>query len=400
LFPGASVGWRLSEESFMQNVEFVDNLKIRGSYGKMGNDLVNAFQYLTSYAYGNNYVVGGNDVAGLAESGVPNPNITWETAVTWNGGLDASFRNGLFGLELDVFKTKRSDILRKRNATVPAYTGLTLPDENIGIVENKGFELILRHDNRVNDFTYGVTGNMSFARNKVVFIDEAPGAEPYQLATGRPIDSSLYYRAIGIFRDENQVNSYPHLLNARPGDIIYEDVNGDGEINSRDQIRENMTNIPEIVYGLTANVACKGFDLSVLFQGQENVKQYFQDVMSLNYSSGNFVAWRSKDRWSPENTDATMPRPDNSGSNNNTQASTRWLINAGFLRLKSMEFGYNLPKSLCNKFSMQNLRISISGHNLFLIYDHMKEIGLDPEGNASWYYSQQRVWNMGLSLTF
>jgi TonB-linked SusC/RagA family outer membrane protein len=401
IFPGASVGWRLSEESFMQNMEFVNNLKVRGSYGKMGNDLVDAFQYLTSYAYGNNYVVGGNDVAGLTESGVPNPNITWETVVTWNGGLDVSLWKGLFGLELDVFKTKRSDILRKRNASVPRYTGLTLPDENIGVVENKGFELVLRHEHRVGDFTYNVTGNMSFARNKVIFIDEAPGAEPYQLETGRPIGSSLYYHAIGIFRDENHVNSYPHLLNARPGDIIYEDVNGDGEINSRDQIRENMTNIPEIVYGLTANVVWKGFDLSLLFQGQENAKQFFGDYFSMmNYSQGNFVAWRGKDRWSPDHMDATMPRPENTNANNNRLSSTQWLINAGFLRLKNMELGYNLPKQICTKFGMQNLRISVSGHNLFFIYDHMKEIGLDAETTAYWYYSQQRVWNLGLGLTF
>jgi TonB-linked SusC/RagA family outer membrane protein len=401
IFPGASVGWRLSEESFMENITFVDNLKIRGSYGKMGNDLVNAFQYLTSYAYGSNYVIGGNDVSGLAESGVPNPNITWETSVTWNGGLEASFWNGLFGFEFDVFKTKRSDILRRRNASVPAYTGLSLPDENIGVVENKGFELILKHEKRSGDFRYNITGNMSFSRNKVVFIDEAPGAELYQLATGRPIGSSLYYNAIGIFRDEAHIDSYPHLLNAQPGDIIYEDTNGDGEINSRDQIRENMTNIPEIVYGLTANFAYKGFDLSVLFQGQENAKQFFGSYFTvMNYSLGNFAVWRANDHWSPENTDATMPRPDNSNTNNNTLTSTQWLINAGFLRLKSLELGYTFPKSLCDKVGMQNLRISVSGHNLFLIYDHMKEIGLDPEASDYWYYSQQRVWNIGISLTF
>jgi TonB-linked SusC/RagA family outer membrane protein len=400
-FPSASIGWRLSEESFMKSIEYIDNLKIRGSYGKMGNDLVNAFQYLTAYGFGNNYVIGGNDVIGLVESGVPNPNITWETAETWNFGFDATLWKGLLGVELDIFKTKRSDILTKRNAIIPAYTGLNLPDENIGIVENKGLELILTHENAVSDIRYKLSGNMSFARNKVIFSDEAPAAEPYQLATGRPIGSALYYNAIGIFKDQNEIDATPHLLNARPGDIIYADTNGDKIIDSRDRIRINETNVPEIVYGLTVFVAYKGFDISVLFQGQENSKQFFGSYFPvLNHSLGNFLAWRANDRWSPENTVATMPRGDISNSNNNTLQSTQWLVNAGFLRLKNVEIGYNLPQKICDVLKIQNLRLSVSSQNLFFIYDHMKDMGLDAETNDYWYYSQQRVLNFGVGLTF
>ena len=405
-FPSASAGWRLSEESFMEDMDFVNNFKIRGSYGIMGNDLVSAFQYLTTYGYGNNYVLGGTDVSGLVQTNVPNPNITWETAKTWNVGFDGGFMNGLLGIEFDYFQSRRSDILTKRSAVIPDYTGLTLPDENVGIVDNKGFELILTHENTINnEFRYSISGNISFARNKVVFSDEQPAAELYQMATGRPMGSALLYKALGIFKDQADIDKYPHLPGTVPGDIIYEDVNGDGEINSRDRVRINQTNIPEIIFGINAFFAYKGFDLSLLFQGQENAKQSFGGgwfpVMS--YSFGNFLNWRAEDRWSPANTDASMPRASAALWNNSTDGSynsTHWLVDAGFLRLKNIEIGYQLPKNICEKLKLRDLRVSLSGYNLFVIYDHMKDLGFDPETNSFWYYQPQRTINFGISLTY
>jgi len=400
-FPGFSLGWRISEEPFMKNLLFLDNLKIRGSYGKMGNDQVGAYQYLTTYSYGNNYVIGKNDVTGLVQNGVPNPNITWEVAKTTNIGFDSRLWNGLLGIEFDYFKTRRSNILTKRSAIIPDYTGLKLPDENIGIVDNKGFEMIVSHENYSNPLKYRLSANVSFARNKVVFSDEQPAAEPYQYATGRPIGSGLYYNAIGIFESEEQIESLPHLLNTQPGDIIYEDVNKDGQIDSRDRIRVNQTNTPEIVYSFNANFEYKGFDLSLLFQGQENAKQYFGSYFPvMSYSLGNFMEWRAKDRWTPESTKASMPRGSSSMWNNNTEASTQWLLNAGFLRLKNLEFGYTLPASICEKLWVKNLRVSFSANNLFIIYDHMKELGFDPETTDFWYYPQQRTYNFGVNVTF
>ncbi|WP_456087260.1 TonB-dependent receptor [Parabacteroides sp.] len=400
-FPSFSLGWRISEESFMKELTFLDNLKFRGSYGKMGNDLVDPFQYLTTYKFDSNYVVGGNDVTGLVQNGVPNPNITWEVAKTYNIGFDSRFWNGLLGVDFDYFKTRRSNILTKRSAIIPDYTGLKLPDENIGIVDNQGFEMVVSHENYANPLKYRIAANVSFARNKVIFSDEQPAAEPYQYATGRPIGSDLYYHAIGVFESEDQIASYPHLLNTQPGDLIYEDVNKDGEIDSRDRIRVNQTNTPEIVYSINTYFEYKGFDLSLLFQGQENAKQYFGDYFPcMSYSLGNFLEWRAEDRWSPENTKATMPRGSSSTSNNNTEKSTQWLFNAGFLRLKNLEFGYNLPKNICEKLWVQNLRLSFSANNLFIIYDHMKDLGFDPETSNYWYYPQQRTYNFGINLTF
>ena len=403
-FPSASVGWRMSEESFMKDLDFVNNLKIRGSWGMMGNDLVNAFQYLSTYGYGRNYVIGGTDVAGLVETNVPNPNITWETAKTWDIGLDATLWNGLLGIEFDYFKTRRSDILTKRTAIIPSYTGLTLPDENIGIVDNKGFELVLSHERKIRDFQYNISANVSFARNKVIFSDEQPAAEPYQLATGKPIGSYLLYKSLGIFKDQAAVNNYPHLAGTVPGDIIYEDVNKDGQINSRDRIRINQTNIPEIVYGFNMSAKYKGFDLALLFQGQENAKQSFGGLWFpvMSYSFGNYLAWRAEDRWSPTNTAGSMPRASYGLWNNSTDPSynsTHWLVKSGFLRLKNVELGYNFPKRICSKMKINDLRLSVSASNPFIVYDHMKDLGFDPETSDFWYYQQQRILNFGINLT-
>lgn len=411
-FPGVSLGWRISEEPFMQNLDFLQNLKIRGSYGELGNDNVGAFQYLTTYAYGNNYVLGGNDVVGLIQSDTPNPNITWEVAKATNIGIDATIWDGALSMEFDYFKTERSNILTERTAVVPDYTGLKLPDENVGIVENKGIELQLTHQKRVNDrLRYSVSGNMSYARNKVIFADEAPAAEDYQLATGRPIGSQLMYDAIGIFKDQAQIDATPHMEGARPGDIIYRDVNNDEEINSRDMIRINQTATPEIVYSLIGTINYRNWDFSVMFQGQENAKTYVtnQDedgdinpyFTVMSYGLGNFLQWRADDRWSLENTDASQPRGSiDNFNNNNREASTHWLMDAGFLRLKNIEIGYTLPASLCQKIGLKSLRAYLNGNNLLFIYDHMKDIGFDPETVDFFYYPQQRTFNMGINLTF
>ncbi|MCK9618781.1 MAG: TonB-dependent receptor [Lentimicrobiaceae bacterium] len=402
LFPGFSLGWRLSEESFMKGVTFINNLKIRASYGEMGNDQVSSYQYLMSYGYNTNYsnVIGNNDVSGLTQSGVPNPDITWEVAKTSNLGLEATLWDNLLGVEFDVFKTRRSNILTTRNAVVPDYTGLALPSQNVGIVENKGFELQLSHINNKHAIKYSLTGNFSFARNKVIYADEVPAAEPYQLATGRPIGSALYYNAIGIFRDQAQINSTPHLVGATPGDIIFQDANNDGVINSRDQIRINETNVPQIVYGFTTSFSYKGFDLSALFQGQANAIFYSNWFGRFNSDVGNFFTARAEGRWTPQNIEGTMPRNDYGGNSNLVQ-STQWLKDAGFLRLKNLELGYNLPKRITEKLKVQGFRIFVNGFNLFYLYDHLKDWGQDPEANnTTFYYSQQRVLNMGFNLTF
>lgn len=406
-FPSFSAGWRISEEKFMENIDFVDNLKVRASWGMSGNDQVAAYQYLATYSYGSRYVIGNTEVQGLNQGVMPNPNITWETSKTWNWGLESTLWNGLLGVELDVFRSMRSDILTQRKVTVPWYTGLNLPNENFGKVRNQGFELALSHSNQKNQLKYTLTGNLNYAKNKVIDIDEAPAAEPYQQQTGRPYGSELYYNAIGIFKDQNEINNYPHLAGTQPGDIKYADTNGDKIIDSRDRILVEENAMPQITFGLNAFLEYKNFDLSILFQGQEKAKVnlgggygFFSVLDPVSF--GNFLEWRADGRWEPDadNNNARMPRARSGTSNNNTEQSTQWLLDAGFLRLKNLELGYNLPTTLCQKIGAQGLRFSFSASNLWLVYDHLKDLGFDPETTAYWYYPQQRTYNIGVNLTF
>jgi TonB-linked SusC/RagA family outer membrane protein len=413
-FPGASVGWRVSEEAFMDDMTAIDELKLRASYGQMGNDSIPAFQYITAYRYANNYVVGNNDVIGLAPAGVANPNVTWEVAKTMNVGFDLAMFSGGLSVQFDYFKTTRSNILTRRTVIVPDYTGVILPPENFGEVENKGFELTLSHSRTVNSkLSYAVGGNISYAKNKVIVGNEPPSAEPYQAVAGKPIGARLVYRALGIFSTVEDVNTYPHMPGAKAGDIKYEDVNGDNILNSLDQIRLDETPTPQIMYSINASVKYANFDLSILFQGQEKAisnfyetldnlqdKNFYFPIMNPN-GLGNFLQWRADGRWTHDNTNATQPRADAANGNNNTTApSTHWIFDAGFLRLKNVELGYTLPSAITQKIKIRNLRLYVSGNNLLLLNDSMKDLGFDPETTDYWYYPNQRTFNIGANLTF
>ena len=199
-FPGASAGWRISEEDFMVNVSWISELKLRASYGELGNDRVDPYQYLQAFQFGNNYVFGGSDSPGIYSSTLPNPNITWEVSKKVDFGLFAELWDGLFSADFTVFKEKRSNLLLQRSLSVSHVFGFpALPAENIGKVQNSGFELALNHKNTLGDFSYSIGANVSYAKSKIIFMDEVPPAEPYQTQTGHPIGSGLYYKSDGIF---------------------------------------------------------------------------------------------------------------------------------------------------------------------------------------------------------
>jgi hypothetical protein len=268
-------------------------------------------------------------------------------------------------------------------------------------VDNKGYELVVSHTNNRHLFQYSLSANIAYARNKVIYGNAQPGLEPYQLAEGHPIGAGLYYKAIGIFKDDDDLKAYPHMPGAVPGDIKYADVNKDGSIDSRDQILVDQTNIPQMTFGFNANFRYKGLELSVLLQGQADAKQFFGGYFPvMSYSLGNFLNWRATDRWTPENTDAKMPRASYENMNNNTINSTQWLMNADFLRVKNVQLGDNLPTGVSKRIGMENLRFSVSASNLLLIYDHMKALGFDPETTDYWYYPPQRVVSFGINATF
>ncbi len=401
-FPGISAGWRISEESFWKNnLSFFDDFKIRGSWGQTGNDRIEEYQYISSYGYlsvnnsPRSYVYNGVENKLLVETKIPNPNVTWEVANQANIGFDASFFNNKLTVSADYFNNRRSQILWWRNASVPSSSGLSLPRENIGKVDNKGFEAIVGFHNQLGDLKYDLSVNGSYSKNKIVFWDETPGIPDYQQSTGKPMGSELYYNSLGIFKDQAAIDAYPHWANARPGDVIFEDVNGDGKIDGLDKVRNDRNNMPRFVGGFTINLQYKQFDLAVLVQGAMGAQQY---VSAESGEIGNYYKDFADKRWTPENTDASYPRTFNRDEEYwRSQGNTFWLKKSDYVRLKNIEIGYNLPLKANKMLGIEGLRIYTNGLNLFTL-DKLKVI--DPETESGQAYPLQRVVNAGLTITF
>ena len=404
-FPSVSVGWVATKESFM-NVSWLNHLKLRASYGALGNDNVSLFQYLNTYIFYNSLVLGSSIVPGLDLSKLANPSIHWEDASKTDIAIEATFLND-FNLEFIYFNQKRTNILAVRNASIPfvsgivnPFTGGTLvPSENIGKVNSKGFEATLGYNKRKSNFTYGISGNITYAKSEIINIDEAAGVLGYQKQTGRPLNTSLLYNSIGIFRSVDEIAKYPHLSVAKPGDLIYQDYNGDGAITADDQVRTKYGNIPQITYGFLLNGGYKNFDLSMVFAGQSRVSQY---VLPEAGTVGNFYSSWADNRWSPNNTGGSYPRVDTRTSasvNGGLYNNTFWLNDASFLRLKNIELGYNLGSSVLQRAKLQDVRVYVSAFNLFTI---TKVKDYDPEGNSGsgQFYPQQKIINIGINVKF
>ncbi|WP_354333952.1 TonB-dependent receptor [Pedobacter sp. CG_S7] len=408
-FPGISVGWRLSEENFWKNNlgSISDNIKLRASYGETGNDRIDPWQYLSTYGFNStNYIFDiSNEARTLSETRIPNPNVTWEVAKQMNVGIDAGFFKNKLSITVDYFDYKRSNILWVRNASVPTSTGLTLPRENIGRVSNKGFDFDVAYNNPIGDFKYTIGVNGGYAKNEITFWDESPGAPVYQQSTGHPIpsnpnnpDNDLYYQALGIFRDQAALDKYPHWPKARPGDVIFEDVNGDGKINAQDRVRNDKNEVPTLTGGLNLGLQYKQFDLSVLFQGNAGAVRYLRFEASGNF--GNYLLSDYEDRWTPQNIDGTKPRIfDRIDQYYRSERSTYLLQKTDFIRLKNVELGYNLSANLLKSLNIQNFRVFASGFNLLTYSPGLKD--LDPEDNnqGGINYPLQRIVNFGVSIT-
>lgn len=406
-FPSVSAGWRISKEDFMRSQNIVNDLKIRGSYGSLGNDNVGLFQYFNNYSFNNQYVLGGNIHPGIDLIKLANPDIHWEVAKKLDAGINAVLLNH-FTLELIYFQQKRTDILTQRNASVPQVSGIVnpygsdplVPAENIGKVNSNGIEASLGYNNATaGGLHYGVTGNFTFAKSKIVFIDEAAGALAYQRQTGRPLNTYLLYQTVGIFRSAGDLAKYPHVPNAQLGDLIYKDVTGDGNITADDQVRSKYGNIPEITYGVLLNASYKNFDLAVVVAGQAHVSQY---VLPESGTIGNFYSSWADNRWSPNHTNGTYPRVDDRASssiNGGLYANNFWLNNAAFVRLKNVELGYNLGSAVLSKIKIAAVRIYANAFNLLTI---TKVKDYDPEGysTSGQFYPQQRIVNVGLNVKF
>ncbi|MBO9674326.1 MAG: TonB-dependent receptor [Sphingobacteriaceae bacterium] len=413
VFPSASAGWVISKEKwFNENVKFIDNLKIRASYGSLGNDNVNGFQYFDNYVLvGNGFVARDASNALTIQPGVnlvklANPNITWEVARKLDIGINATlFKN--FSIEAIYFQQKRSDILTTRNASLPGSSGIVnpygsdplVPSENIGKVNNAGFEATIGYNHSGENFKWNASGNFTYAKSKVIFIDEAVGTLDYQRKTGRPLNVDLLYNAIGIFRTQQELDAYPHVSGAKVGDLKYLDYNNDGKITADDQTRTPYSNIPQITYGFTLGASYKNFDISMVLAGQAQVSQY---VLPESGSVGNFYSSWADNRFSASNPNGTYPRVTDRASNaisGGQFPNTFWLNDASFLRLKNVELAYNIKASFLDRINVSGLRIYASAFNLFTI---SKVKDYDPEGTSGsgQFYPQQRIINLGANIKF
>ena len=396
-FPAVSLGWRISKENFFKS-DLITELKLRGSWGLLGNDRVNNFQYLQIYNIGNSYIFGENPqrTNGLTPGTTPNPNITWETSEKINLGLDIRLRKRLLEGSIDVFYEKRSDILAPRNASVPVYSGLTLPDENIGKVSNRGIEAQFTHKNRIKNLNYSIGGQFTFAKSEIIFIDEPPNVPEWQRRTGRPVDFILLYEADGIYQNQEELDSSVSFPDAQPGDVRIVDQNNDGVLNEQDQIILENSPTPKIVYGITMGLEWNGFALNTLFQGQGQAQTIYRPF-DINQQAAFY-----ENRWQSElrTPNASFPAAFDTASSSFREVSTVWVRNNSFLRLKNVEISYSLNNKLLDQLGLKSLRFFVTGHNLLIIHDNVKIN--DPESNSStgWYYPQQRLISTGISLTF
>lgn len=409
-FPSFSAGWVVSNESFWK-VPVVSTLKFRASHGRVGNDQINQrFLFLSTIkTQGQSYAFGpGQEVLyGMEENAIGNENVTWETAQKTNIGVDMGFFKDQLVLQVDVFSERRKDILLQRN-TVPSVAGFfpwSIPYGNLGKVNNKGIDGLLevKHTTPGGLF-YSLRGNFTYARNEVIENDEAAKRFPYLSGKGLRLGQSFAFVADGFFQSEAEIATSPlqSFSNVRIGDVKYKDINGDGVIDSFDQIPVGNPRLPEMSFGFGGTVSFKGFDASLYFTGAANTSVFLSGFSMWPFYDGlgvnNVLTEYYNNRWTPSNPNALYPAIDVGNNPNNYVNSTLWMRNGNYLRLRNAEIGYTIPKRLSNRIGMGNLRFFVNAVNL-VTWDHIKII--DPESNdGTGGYPLQRSLNAGLQIDF
>lgn len=433
-FPAFSAGWRISEEPFMKDIDWLYNLKLRASWGESGNLATGAFQYLSAYTLFNNAHMWGNTIVqGSRVSQEANPNITWERSRSANIGLDASFFNGMLTFEFDLFQQKRNGMLLSPNITVPVEYGLGLAQENAGIMTNRGFEFQIGGNHTfANGLKLHMSGNFSYAKNEMDQVFESLDTynSPNRRRTGRAYQTPFGYLADGLFSTSDDKNG-DGIVNAddgytvkqfgailHPGDVRYKDIGGpdgtpDGTIDAWDETEVGYPYYPRITYGFTLAAEWKGFDLSAFFQGAAQASLNLQGYMTLPFRLNNTnVSYEYFDNyWTPERQSATYPRITQSPYQNNTTnsqysngfgpySSSFWMRTTNYLRLKNVVLGYTLPDNVSRKIGMNALRLYVAGTNPLTF---SKIDFIDPEADYSSReeaYPLQKSWTMGLDITF
>ncbi len=402
-FPSVSVGWVASEEKFMDWAGNLDNLKIRASYGESGNDAVGSFQYLSGYAYGRTYILGSDPQQGLISTGLANPGLTWEKIKIYDAGSDFSFwKRKLYG-EFDVFFRERKGIPATRITTLPSSFGASLPAENINSLNDRGFELKVGSSGNRGDFYWDVDANASWSRSKWDHYEEPEYSDPDQdriyKKSGRWTDIAYGYLSDGLFTSQQEINNLGFdedgqgNTTLRPGDVRYKDINGDKKLDWKDQVVIGKGSVPHWMLGLNINLRYKNLDFSTLLQGAMGYYNYITLIRNTVEAYDN--------RWTSENNNPNALVPRLGGAATNGLTSDYYYRKAGYLRLKSISLGYNLPQRWLSSLKFTKARVYIAGSNMFT-FDKLKKYATDPEAPSSFsgrYYPQQKTITVGINLS-
>ncbi|MFA6087750.1 MAG: TonB-dependent receptor [Mucilaginibacter sp.] len=398
-FPSASAGWRISQEKFMQPLKnVIDELKLRASWGRLGNQNIGTYPFVTSVDLGSGTL--GKQIVNIAAlNNLANPDISWETTEMSDIGIDMVLFSNLT-ITADYYNRKTKDILLLLN--VPLIIGLNAPFQNAGVVSNKGWEVAVGYKGNINEFKYGINVNLSDVINKVV---DMRGISENRLQVSREGYSynSIYgLQAEGFFKDAQDVASHAKQFGTvAPGDLKYKDQNNDGFINDNDKVVLGST-IPRYTFGVNFNSSYKGVDLSFLLQGVGKGNSYLYGPGIMPFSVGNLggtILEPNKDRWTPETPNAKYPRLA-FGESNNEQNSSFWMKDASYVRLKNVQLGYTFPVSISSMAGIKKLRLYVNGSNLFTLDKFWDGFDVEsPVGTVS-VYPQVKVYSFGLSANF
>lgn len=399
VFPSFSAAWRLSEEHFIKdNLSWLDNLKIRGSWGKLGNQAIGNYAYHDVYE-SSNIVLDGEMVQAMNQNKLTDKTLEWEETAITDIGVDLSVWKNRFYMTFDWYNKITSGILNE--APIPASVGLSAPTVNYGKLRNRGVEFQVGHQNKVGDFTYGVSFMATFNKNKVLEL-RAPTYGSYINEVGLPYGEHYLYEWIGLFQSEEEIsNSAKHPYKVLPGDLKLKDQNDDGVIDGKDRIVVSGKH-PKMLYSFNLNLGYKNFDLTAFFQGVSGRKIFTNQYVIEPFSQGGPPTVEFRDAWTPENTDTNVPAIYSGFTyyKSNQIRSTYFLRDASYLRLKNLQVGYNFSPSLINKIGLQALRLYFSGENLFTITDYPH---MDPERSGDGrhaVYPQLKTLSIGLDVKF
>ena len=434
VFPAGSIGWIVSEENFMKRQKLIDFLKLRISYGLVGNDQYSGarFLYRQGLWYGQHSVrgTGGSYGFGSTNNGmqydalegtIGNDEVTWEKVRKQNYGIDLKMFDSRFSLTADYFFEHRYDILSSRN-TLPSIVAVNLPLMNLGIVDNKGYEISLGWNDSKRNLNWWIQGNISYSKNKIIYMDEVSPNYPWMAQTGRSTGLNYGYLfdrflAVDDFDAEgnlkvdakgNSLLPAMSLANPKPGDVLFKDLNGDGKINGDDKTYFGYSDRPDYVFGLLGGIRWKGFEISMQWTAGLHASRVLSGEYREPFGSTNsraLLKFLANDSWTPNHTNARFPRMTFTRKQHYLEDSDLWLMDGSYLRLKVLDIGYTFGQSKAlSKVGIKSLRIYLSGYNLLTFFSELNDMDIDPEGTTGGStidsYPNVRIFNLGVNLAF